>query len=70
MNAVCVECRRVYDTATARAEFKGLCSMKCQHDMARSLGFRKGKDKSEYAIIHIELRERRNSIVGADRPEA
>lgn len=39
-NVRCRRCLRAYDPFKSRADWKGYCSAKCQHEMARELGYR------------------------------
>jgi hypothetical protein len=41
--ALCRKCGRAYDPNKTRADWRGYCSMACQHQMARDLGYRPGK---------------------------
>lgn len=40
----CRFCQKRYNYLKATADYKGYCSMKCQHAKARKLGYRKGKN--------------------------
>lgn len=62
----CVVCSRPYDPAKTRAELKGFCSMRCQHQLAHDCGWRKGCGKSEWAYMHEELQRRRMTRPGAE----
>lgn len=46
---VCRNCRKNYDPKKSRADWKGYCSMKCQHEKAHKLGARDIKD--EYRVL-------------------
>lgn len=37
----CRNCQKHYDEFKSRADWKGYCSARCQHEKARSLGWRK-----------------------------
>ncbi len=54
---ICRTCKKEYDEEKARADYKGFCSMKCQHELARRVGYRKTKDKqpnkTEYSYLQI-----------------
>lgn len=47
----CRNCGTSYDRSKSRAEYKGFCSAKCQHEKARKLGYRKGKDRTEFQVL-------------------
>lgn len=75
----CVFCSKQYDPRTARAEFRGLCSMKCQHEMARKYGYKNPKFgptfnyttfRSEWHCISEPLRLLRAKVPGADPLES
>lgn len=64
---VCVVDKKLYDPQKTRAEYKGLCSMRCQHQLARECGFRPKHSKfAEWTFITKELRRRRAMIEGAE----
>lgn len=50
-NCACRNCGKHYDESKARGDYKGFCSAKCQHEKARSLGYRKGRDRTEYDVL-------------------
>lgn len=47
---ICRKCKGQYDSEKSRADYKGYCSMKCQHAAAKEHGFRKG-GRSEYSVL-------------------
>ena len=50
--AICRECNAEYDCRKSRGMWKGYCSAKCQHAMARKLGWRpQFKDPTEYEVL-------------------
>lgn len=49
--SVCRRCRKQYDSRKARGDYTGYCSARCQHEMARALGYRKGGRESEYTVL-------------------
>ncbi len=48
---ICRKCRKIYKEDKSRAEYKGYCSAKCQHERACELGFRKTQNKTEYDTL-------------------
>ncbi len=46
----CRTCTKTYDEHKSRAEYKGYCSAKCLHTMAKRCGYKKGKN-SEYDVL-------------------
>ncbi len=45
----CRNCSKVYEETKARGDWKGYCSAKCQHEKAKTVGYRKGTSGgSEY----------------------
>ena len=63
----CVVCNREYHPAKTRADFKGFCSMGCQHALAKQQGFGKaGGPRTEWQAIHTILLERRRTLPGAE----
>ena len=51
MKCICRTCKKVYDEHKARGEWKGFCSAKCQHFLAKSLGYSPKKHKGEYEVL-------------------
>jgi hypothetical protein len=52
MTCRCRNCRKEYDESKSRAEYKGYCSMKCQHEKAKSLaGAPTVFARGEYSIL-------------------
>ena len=64
----CVVDGKLYDPTKTRADYKGLCSMRCQHQLAREQGFNPRTDKrtGEWKFISNELKRRRETIPGAE----
>ena len=54
----CRNCNREYDPIKSRAELKGYCSAKCQHEKSRTLGWRKRNKETESRFL------RRHNAVG------
>ncbi len=52
---ICRNCGKQYDADKSRADYKGYCSQKCLHAMAKRLGYNKKYEKSwlstEYAVL-------------------
>jgi hypothetical protein len=51
MKCRCRNCQSVYEESKSRAEWKGYCSAKCQHEKAKALGYRKKKGSHEYDVL-------------------
>lgn len=52
MTCKCRNCAKKYEENESRAELKGYCSAKCQHEKAKKLGYRKSnKSVSEYDVL-------------------
>lgn len=51
MQCLCRNCGKEYNSLKARGDWTGFCSAKCQHEKAKKLGYRKGKN-SEYDILN------------------
>ncbi len=49
---ICRNCHKEYDESTARGDWKGFCSAKCQHLKAKELGYRKNGGQSEYTVLN------------------
>src|ERR1019366_1567192 len=53
---VCRNCPKVYDQNNSRADYMGYCSMKCQHEKAKKLGYKKSNERlsntSEWHYLH------------------
>lgn len=49
----CRHCGKTYDELKVRGDWKGFCSAKCQHALAKLLGFKKGKGRSEYDVLKL-----------------
>ena|ERR1017187_2835352 len=49
---VCRNCPKVYDQNTSRADYMGYCSMKCQHEKAKKLGYKKGPGSAEWVCLN------------------
>jgi len=64
----CCFCYGKYDPTKARAEFRGLCSMACQHSFAKKLGYKKNdpNGRTEWEVLSDPLRRLRRTIPGAD----
>ena len=62
----CVVDGKLYDPQKTRADYKGFCSMACQHQLAREQGSRPKKHRSEYPFIAKEVRRRRIMTEGAE----
>ncbi len=51
MKCQCRLCLKTYESTKSRGEWTGFCSAKCQHQMAKELGYHKGTHKSEYEVL-------------------
>ena len=53
MKCICRTCNKIYNSEYSRAEYRGFCSMRCQHGKAKELGFQGQKKMSitEYRIL-------------------
>lgn len=48
---ICRKCKKQYDESKSRGDYKGFCSAKCQHTMAKELGYRKNGERSEFSTL-------------------
>lgn len=63
----CVVDGKLYDPEKTRAAYKGFCSMRCQHQLAKECGFNRTRTRSsEYAVMNEELRRRRRTMKDAE----
>ena len=44
-------CKKKYDSTKALGDYTGFCSAKCQHLVAKDLGFKKGSGTTEYTVL-------------------
>lgn len=64
----CRNCGTTYDSRRSRAEFTGFCGAACQHEKARTLGFKKRKGWQPVENTEYEVLKRANMI--GDVPRA
>jgi hypothetical protein len=50
---ICRNCHHLYSESKATADFKGYCTMRCQHAKAKELGFKPKGARTEYSTLKI-----------------
>lgn len=59
----CRNCRKEYDEAKSRADYKGYCSAKCLHEKARALGYKRSVPRFDFSIpSEYKILSRANAI--------